>query len=223
VTELVSVVVPVYNGARFLPRCIESLSAQDHPDVEIVVVDDGSSDDSAQIARRLGARVVRRPHEGLAPTRNAGIEAARGALIGFCDADDHWKPQKARLQAAHLHAHPQTAIVLCRHETSFEPGVEAPDWLIPDQVRGDLDGVSPTSGLFRREALVRLGGFRSDFESNGSDFNVLVRARTEGLQIALLDEPLFVRRIHDDNMTTREGAAKAAMFRSVREHLRARS
>lgn len=65
VSRLVSVVVPVHDGARFLARCVESVSAQDHPDVEVVVVDDGSSDDSARIARRLGARVVRPPHDGL--------------------------------------------------------------------------------------------------------------------------------------------------------------
>jgi glycosyltransferase involved in cell wall biosynthesis len=223
VAELVSVVVPVYDGATFLAECIESLLAQDHPEVEVVVVDDGSSDGSAAIAERLGARVLRRPHEGLAPTRNAGIAAARGALIGFCDADDRWKPEKARRQVEHLASSPETAIVLCRQETALEPGVTAPAWLLPDQVRGDLDGVSPTSGLFRREALERLGGFRTDVEANGADFNLLVRARTEGLGIALLEEPLMIRRIHGDNMTTREGAAKAAMFRSVREHLRARS
>jgi len=223
VADLVSVVVPVCNGAPFLTDCIRSLLAQDHPEVEIVVVDDGSSDDSAAIAASLGVRVIRRPHEGLARTRNTGIEAASGAFVGFCDADDQWKPHKARLQAAHLAASPETAIVLCRHETAFEPGVRAPDWLLPDQVRGDLDGVSPTSGLFRREALERLGGFRADIEPNGTDFNLLIRARTAGLGIALLEEPLLVRRIHADNMTTREGAAKAAMFRTVREHLRAKS
>ena len=96
---LVSVIVPVYNGARFLGACIESLLEQDHPAIEVVVVDDGSTDGSAAIAHGYdGVRVVERPHEGLAPTRNAGLQAATGPLIGFCDSDDRWKPTKARRQ-----------------------------------------------------------------------------------------------------------------------------
>jgi glycosyltransferase involved in cell wall biosynthesis len=219
---LVSIVVPVLNGARFLGECLDSLLAQEYPAVEVVVVDDGSSDDSAAIGESFaGVRVIRRPHEGLGPTRNAGILATTGPLVGFCDADDMWKPDKARVQVDYLQAHPSCAVVLCRQDTRIEPGVEPPPWLVPDQVRGDLDGISPTSGLFRREVLEHLGGFRTDMVM-GTDFNLLVRTRTAGFEIALLDRPLRVRRIHDDNMTTRHGAAKDAMFHTVRQHLRSR-
>jgi glycosyltransferase involved in cell wall biosynthesis len=216
-------VVPVFDGARFLGECLTSLLAQDYPAIEVVVVDDGSSDGSADIAESFaGVRVIRRPHEGLGPTRNAGLRATTGTLIGFCDADDTWKPEKARLQVDYLQAHPACAVVLCRQDTIVEPGVEPPAWLVPDQIRGDLDGISPTSGLFRREVFERLGGFRTDMLM-GADFNLLVRTRTAGFEIALIERPLRVRRIHDDNMTTRHGAAKAAMFQTVREHLRSRS
>ena len=221
--ELVSVVVPVWNGAQFLAECLESLVAQDHAEIEIVVVDDGSTDESAEIAEGFaGVRVLRRPHEGLGATRNAGIEAATGGLIAFCDADDTWKPSKARVQAAYLAAHPECDVVLCRQDTVLEPGVTAPPWLLPDQVRGDLDGVSPTSGLFRREVLERIGGFTTTMEM-GTDFNLLVRTRAAGFAIALIEEPLRTRRIHGDNMTTRHGGAKADMFETVRQHIRRRS
>lgn len=215
--------MPVFDGARYLGQCVHSLLAQEHCAIEIIVVDDGSSDGSADLAAGFaGVRVVRRAHEGLARSRNAGLRAAKGVLIGFCDADDTWKPEKARVQVAYLDAHPDCAIVLCRQETIVEPGVSAPGWLLPDQVRGDLDGVSPTSGLFRRDVFERVGGFRDDMEM-GSDFNLLVRARTSGLGIALIEQPLRTRRIHDDNMTTRLGPAMAEMLRTVRQHHRARS
>ena len=165
---------------------------------------------------------LRRPHEGLHATRNAGINASTGSLIGFCDADDTWKPEKARVQVEYLDAHPVCDVVLCRQDTFFEPGASTPAWLIPDQVRGDLDGVSPTSGLFRRHVLERLGGFRTDMNA-GSDFNVLVRARTAGFGIELIEQPLNTRRIHDDNLMNRLGPALDGMFRSVREHARRRS
>lgn len=220
---LVSVVVPVFNGERFIAECLDSLLAQDYPAVEVVVVDDGSSDGSADLAGTFaGVRVVRRPHLGLGATRNAGIAASAGSLIGFCDADDTWKPQKARVQVEYLDAHPACAVVLCRQDTIVEPGVGVPPWLIPDQVRGDLDGVSATSGLFRRHLLEHVGGFSTDMET-GTDFNLLVRARAAGFAVELVEQPLRTRRIHDDNMTTRLGGGLEAMFRTVREHARRRS
>jgi glycosyltransferase involved in cell wall biosynthesis len=216
---LVSVIVPVYDGVRFLGECIESLLDQEHPAVEIIVVDDGSSDGSAALAQSFdGVRVLERPHEGLAATRNAGLQAATGSLIGFCDSDDRWKPDKARRQVEHLEAHPDTAIVLCRQDMQFEPGVAWPAWLRPDQVRGDLDGVATISGLFRASVFERLGGFRGDGNLSAFDFELLVRARAAGLPIDVLEEPLMVRRIHDRNMTGDESYLPA-MFKSVRDHL----
>src|SRR5262245_58761478 len=105
---LVSIVVPVFNGADYLAECLDSLVAQDYQgEVEVVVVDDCSTDESADVgARYPRARVLRRDHEGLAPTRNAGIAASTGALIAFCDADDRYKPNKIRVQVDYLDAHP---------------------------------------------------------------------------------------------------------------------
>jgi glycosyltransferase involved in cell wall biosynthesis len=220
--ELVSVIVPVYNGERFLETCLTSLLAQDHPGIQVIVVDDGSTDGSAELAERFApeVRVLRRPHEGLGASRNAGIEAATGSLVGFCDADDWWKPHKATVQVAYLAEHPEVDLVLCRQDTVVEPGTDAPDWLIPDQVYGDLDGVSPTSALFRRSMFDTVR-YRTDMQV-GTDFNLLVRARSAGFTIAVLDQSLRVRRIHDDNMTTRFGPGRSGMFESIREHLESR-
>ena len=77
------------------------------------------------------------------------------------------------MQVEHLAVHPEVDIVLCRQDTHFEPGVERPDWLIPDQRYGDLDGVSATSGLFRRAVFDRLQ-YRTDMPT-GTDFNLLVQ------------------------------------------------
>jgi glycosyltransferase involved in cell wall biosynthesis len=216
---LVSVVVPVFDGARFLSECLASLVAQHHPAMEILVVDDGSTDDSAAIADGYPeVRVLRRAHEGLGATRNAGVEAAIGDLISFCDSDDWWKPTKASVIVAHLAAHPDVDIALCRQDTHFEPGVERPDWLNVDQRFGDLDGVQPTSGLFRRRVFEQLR-YRTDMPA-GSDFNLLVQARAAGFGIAVVDEVLQYRRIHGSSMTDRLGTGYDDMFRTVRDHLR---
>jgi glycosyltransferase involved in cell wall biosynthesis len=218
---LVSVVVPVYNGAEFLAECIESLLAQDHPAIEVIVVDDGSDDDSAAIAEGFaGVRVLRIPHAGLGPARNRGVDACTGPLIGFCDADDTWKPNKASAQVEYLRAHPEVDFVLCRQDTVFAEGAEHPSWLIPDQAHGDLDGVSPTSALVRREVFEHVR-FRTDMDT-GTDFNFMVRVRSAGFTTALMQESLRVRRIHGDSMTDRVGPAFTQMFGTVREHLHRR-
>jgi hypothetical protein len=108
----------------------------------------------------------------------------------------------------------------CAGRTPLEDGASQPEWLIPDQRYGDLDGVSPTSALFRREVFDRIQ-YRTDMQ-NGTDFDLLVRARAAGFNIALIEESLRIRRIHGDNMRTREGPAFAQMFETVREHLRNR-
>jgi glycosyltransferase involved in cell wall biosynthesis len=224
---LVSVVVPVWDGERFLGECLEGLAAQEHPALEVVVVDDGSTDGSAGLAESFAERldrlqVLRRPHEGLAPTRNAGVAAATGPLVAFCDADDVWHPEKAAVQVAHLAEHPSCDVVLCRNETIFEQGVEPPAWLRRDQVRGDLDGVSSASGIYRR-AVFDVVRFRPEL-GIGADFDILVQARAAGFRLEVLEVPLWDRRIHGSSMMDREGStgAEAEMMQSVRDLARRR-
>ncbi len=220
-TRSVTAIVPVFNGERFLGECLASITAQERPPDELIVVDDGSTDGSAAIAEaHPGTRVLRRSHEGLHLTRNAGVAAATGAWIAWCDADDTWKPDKLRRQLEHLDEHPDDDIVLTRMEHRFEEGAAWPFWLRPDQRFGDLDGVAMSSGLFRREVFERVGGFRD--QRNG-DFDLVIRARTAGCRIEVLDAVLHVRRIHGANMmtTTPEGEVGAAgLMPSVREHMR---
>jgi glycosyltransferase involved in cell wall biosynthesis len=215
------VIVPVRNGERFLGECLDSVLSQEEPGMEVVVVDDGSTDASAAIAEAIaGVRVIRRSHEGLAPTRNAGVAAARAPLIAFCDADDTWKPGKLRRQLDHLAEHPDCDIALARMEHHFEPGSSWPAWLRRDQVRGDLDGVAMASGLYRRSVFERVDGFRV---MPGCDFDLVIRARTSGCQITVLEDILLTRRIHDTNMMTTTGEGGAGQLTpAVREHMRKR-
>ena len=98
----VSVVVPCYNGAPFLRETLESALAQTHPPLEVIVVDDGSTDDSAAIAEGFGppVRVIRQGNQGESVARNRGVEAATGEWVAFLDADDLWEPGKTSVQLA---------------------------------------------------------------------------------------------------------------------------
>ncbi len=110
-----SIVVPAFNAAATLPETLDSLSAQSFGDFEIIVVDDGSTDGTAAVAeahakgdRRV--RIVQQNNRGLAGARNTGIAHARGALIGFCDSDDRWMPDKLDAHVLHLATSPHVGL-----------------------------------------------------------------------------------------------------------------
>ena len=108
-----TIIVPAFNAAGTLPETLRALSAQTFADFEIIVVDDGSRDDTVAVANAQAEprlRVVRQVNRGLAGARNTGIAHARGACIGFCDADDIWMPDKLAAHVAHLEANPHVGL-----------------------------------------------------------------------------------------------------------------
>ena len=158
--------MPVYNGARFLAEAIESVLEQTYAPVELLVVDDGSTDDSAAIARSFeGVRVIERTHEGPGAARNAGIAAARGEFVAFLDADDVMPNDKLEIQVGYLLGRPEAGCVLGRQELLAEEGRAVPPEFAPpisperhpDLVeRGSLQ---PLSLVARRSVLETVGDF----------------------------------------------------------------
>jgi glycosyltransferase involved in cell wall biosynthesis len=113
--RLVSAIIPTYNYARFVGRAISSVLAQSYADLECIVVDDGSTDNTEEVIAAFGpaVRLIRQPNQGLSAARNTGIRAARGRYIAFLDADDAWHADKVSRQVALLDSHPDTAVVGC--------------------------------------------------------------------------------------------------------------
>jgi glycosyltransferase involved in cell wall biosynthesis len=111
----ISVVIPTYNRAREVGDAIDSALAQTRPALEIIVIDDGSTDETPAVLARYGERirVVRQNNQGVAAARNAGIAVARGDLLAFLDSDDVWLPRKLELQAARIEADPELGLVHC--------------------------------------------------------------------------------------------------------------
>src|SRR5690606_5350603 len=114
---LVSIIIPCYNAARWLPATLESALTQTWPATEIIVVDDGSSDDSLAIARGFaprGVKVISQTNRGASAARNRGLAEARGDFIQYLDADDLLSPRKIELQLARLASAPADAVATCR-------------------------------------------------------------------------------------------------------------
>lgn len=163
----IGVVIPAYNAARFLPRCLESVRAQTLQPDEVIVVDDGSTDGTAALAAELGAKVVRRENGGLSAARNTGIQSTSCEWIALLDADDLWAPEKLERQAACVR--PETVLVYTGIRIFGDDGVReevrAADTAFAKKVLRYRNLITPSTVLARREMLLGGGGFREDIRA----------------------------------------------------------
>jgi len=191
----VSVVVPAHDAAAFVAGAIASVRAQGVAGVEVVVVDDGSTDGTAGILAGQAAEdlvVVTQPNRGPAAARNRGLASASGALIAVLDADDEWPPGSLAARVDHLAEHPDVDVVLGR--TQFFGDVDAAGVRFdgPDHT---LLGSFLGAGLYRRPAFERVGGFDESLRF-GEDYDWFLRAREAGLRIATTEQVTLRYRVH---------------------------
>jgi glycosyltransferase involved in cell wall biosynthesis len=200
-TPLVSVVVPVYNGERFLAEAIGSILAQSHPRVEVLVVDDGSTDDTPDVARSFGDRVtcLRQENAGPAAARNRGIEASSGDFIAFLDADDLWVETKLEKQLARMSERPELAFSVTLIQNFWEEELREEEGRFTDHPRSrPLPGYVTSSLLVRREWMERVGPFDASL-AHGDAADWFQRAEAAGAAGELLQEVLLRRRLHRAN------------------------
>jgi glycosyltransferase involved in cell wall biosynthesis len=213
---LVSVIIPVFNGERFLAEAIESVLAQDYAPLELIVVDDGSTDGTpAIIARYLPAHCLRQANHGHAAAKNAGLAAAQGELIAFLDADDVWRRGKLAAQAAALRENPALAFVTCHCRLFRAPGADWPAWVKPEFYDQPQPAHLPSALLARRSAFERLGAFDPSF-AHSDDSDWFMRARDAGLPGQMMPEVLYDRRVHAANMSWDLSGISAAGLRALR-------
>jgi glycosyltransferase involved in cell wall biosynthesis len=165
VTHKLTAIVPVHNGRAFLQDAIESIRAQTLPVDELIVVDDASTDDSADIARALGATVIRfDSNRGPSAARNAALAAATGDLVAFLDADDTWYPRHCELLFGILDQHPSVALVASRtqlvspsDERPGSPPLNEPFDALPYLIRDNF--VTQSAVMARRGTIIACGGY----------------------------------------------------------------
>ncbi|NJB67741.1 glycosyltransferase involved in cell wall biosynthesis [Desulfobaculum xiamenense] len=233
----VSVVLPAFDAAQSLPACLDSLLAQDMDDFEIIAVDDGSTDDTADILNRHARRderlhVVNAPHAGVAHAFNTGIAQATGRYIARMDADDVCHPSRLRLQAAHLDANHDTGLVACRvafggcretcagyahHVDWTNTLVSAEDIALNRFV--DLPFANPAV-MFRAELAERLGGARDgDFPE---DYDMWLRWLDAGVRMEKLPQTLVTWNDPPTRLTRNDTRYDPEAFYRVKAHYLAR-
>jgi len=202
-SRLVSIIVPCHNGARFLPEALDSAFAQTHPAIEVIVVDDGSTDGTPAVLERYAGRVraLRQPNRGPSAARNAALEIARGDYIAFLDADDRFLPDKVARQAAVLDARPDVGLVysgwrFIDEEGRVLPGEGRPRGegdLLPGLVLGNP--IHPLAALVRRPLVTEVGGFDETLWGC-EDWDLFLRLSRRGMRWAPIDESLGDYRVH---------------------------
>ncbi len=222
----ISVVIPVFNGERYLAAAVESVLAQDLAAAEILLIDDGSTDGSAEIASGLAARaptvrLVRREHEGGAQALNHGIALAAGERLAFLDADDLWLPGKLSLQAAALDADPALDLVFGQMRQFISPELAPEEQARLHCPAGPQPGHVISSLLARRSAFERVGRLAADLRT-GWFIDWCMRGADLGLRQATLPEVVLARRLHDQNLGRRDAAGRIDYVEVVRRNLKRR-
>jgi glycosyltransferase involved in cell wall biosynthesis len=206
----VSVIVPMFNGARYVREALESIRQQAYSPIEVIVVDDGSTDGGAEIvaAEFPGVRCLRREHAGLSAARNAGLDLAGGTWIGFLDCDDLWAPGKIKKQTEWLASRPDMEALFGHIRQFYTPEDAASLRRSYRYSREVLPGIHPDTILASAAAVRRVGAFNPGV-AMGEFLDWFARARDAGLAYGVIPDVLAFRRIHSSNMsiTRRKEAA----------------
>jgi glycosyltransferase involved in cell wall biosynthesis len=212
VDPLVSVVIPVFNGERFLREAVESVLAQQYSSLEIIVVDDGSTDGTANVARSLPetVRYLYQTNQGPAAARNRGIEQAQGSLIAFADADDLWPADKLELQLPYLIKEPAVDIVLGRIQQVLLSEAQ--------EIAEPAFSVNLGSAIIRKSVFERVGLFDETMRYS-EDVDWFMRARESGAAIVTIDAVTLLYRQHEENMTRGKSTSELNVLKALKKSL----
>jgi glycosyltransferase involved in cell wall biosynthesis len=216
---LVSVIIPVYNCGKYLGQAIESVLAQTYRQVEIIIVDDGSTDGSADVARRFATvTYCFQPNQGIGAARNRGIDVANGGFFAFLDADDIWVNNKLLYQMRAFDETTELDMVFGHTQQFLSPDLdekvkakpELTDEIMPGYVAGTL--------LIERESFFRAGYFATNWRV-GEFIDWYLKAMYVGLKSFMVPEVLMKRRIHNDNIGIRERDSRTDYVRILKASL----
>jgi glycosyltransferase involved in cell wall biosynthesis len=224
----ISVIIPSYNCAAFLPETIESVLRQTYSDFEIVLVDDGSTDRTADIVRPYLSRVtyIHQQNKGLPGARNTGIRAAQGEFIALLDADDTWVPNKLERQMPRF-ADADVGIVYSDFSVRYSDGRFKPSYLVERPLASEglvLEKyiqsrfLFPSTMILRRACFEEFGGFDEEMLA-AEDIELFTRICSRW-KVALVNEPLVIRYEGEHNITSNQGKMSRYTILALQKVLR---
>jgi glycosyltransferase involved in cell wall biosynthesis len=224
---LVSVIVPTYNRREFLAEAVRSVQVQSWTDRELIVVDDGSTDGTPDLAARDGIHIIRTAHSGRpGRVRNIGAEAASGEYLAFLDSDDLWKPEKLARQMRFFEEHPD--IPLCHtREVWIRDGRVISQSGQRHKREGDVFAdalrkciIGPSTAMLTRKLFAEHGGFHEELEI-AEDYELWLRI-CDRCDVGYINEPLVIKRGgHPDQLSAKYGQIEIFRIHALRENVEA--
>jgi len=209
--KLVSVIIPTYNRASLICKAISSVLEQSHPKIEVVIIDDGSTDNTLEIIKKSFGEYLNREvkgkyisyyfkeNTGISDTRNIGVEKAKGEYIAFVDSDDYWVRDKLKLQLEYLKEHTECQIVFTDWESFMYDEKAIPTPAQQELLDVNFDGCLPTLCCYK-SVFAKYGVFDTRLKT-GEDTEWLARLKLCKVPIAVIRQKLYRRLVHDDNIT----------------------
>jgi glycosyltransferase involved in cell wall biosynthesis len=214
----VSVVIPAHNAQKYLGEAIESVREQTVAAQEIIVVDDGSTDDTARIAQSFAdVKYLFQENSGSAGARNNGAQQARGQLLTFLDADDLWTPHKLELQIAALQTK-ECDMVFGQAQQFISPDLSDAERAKIHLPNEHLPAIVAGAMLLRRDDFFRVGPFETSWQI-GDFIDWYLKAGDSGLQSCILPDVVLRRRIHTSNMGVLQRDARGDYVRILKASL----
>lgn len=218
----VSVIVAVFNGEAFIRDAIDSARKQTVAPLEIIVVDDGSTDRTVQLVQdEPGVTLIQQRNAGASAARNVAVARASGDWIGFLDADDLWLPHKLERQLALAASRPELEIVAGNHLPFLEPGTACPRWLNPQHLVEGAGCFMSSILLVRREVFSRVGLFNESLRF-AEDFEWVARTRDAGVLMGSVQEIILHKRVHGTNTTHHLKGAQNTVAQTLLQIVRQR-
>jgi glycosyltransferase involved in cell wall biosynthesis len=200
---LISCIVPVFNGERYLAEAVESILKQSYRSLKIIVVDDGSTDGTPTVINQFGEQVcyLRQSNAGPAAARNLGLTIAEGEFVAFLDADDLWHPEKLQRQMARFRVSPELDYCIAHVQNFWIPELIEEEARFRDhRISRPLPGYSTGTLLARRALFTTVGQFNPTIK-HADDTEWFLRAAETGASMEILSDVLLYRRLPQNNIS----------------------
>ncbi len=216
VEMIVSVILPVYNGERYLTEALQSVAAQTFTAYELLVIDDGSTDGSSELVQQAlqtnpRIRYLHQENSGVSSARNRGILASSGQLIAFLDQDDRWRDDTLACQVAYHQQHPNVGYTLAQQICFLEPGCSPPKWFQLQTLDQPQVGYLPGTLMVKRAIFNQIGLFNPEIPIS-SDADWFARATDAQIPTHTLPQVLLERRIHNENQSQQSKQIHKELF-----------
>ncbi|WP_372519746.1 glycosyltransferase [Candidatus Ruminimicrobiellum ovillum] len=200
---LISIMMPTYNNGKYIKQAIESIYAQNYDNIEIIVVDDGSTDNTKEILKQYkDIKYFYIEHKGIPFARNVALENSKGEYIAFCDSDDYWLPNKINKQMQYFKDHPNCEIVFTKYENFFEnENLKTNRRAVYEKKVEDVFKQYLPSSIVKKSLFDKYGFFDENFNVS-EDTEFLYRIFKKGIKVNnIIPEVLYKRRIHGKNVS----------------------